>query len=100
MVCAQMVPTGLRGGWTRPPWLQGTSNPSGQLWRDYTMLVLSRKIGEKILIGKDISVTVVRVAQGMVRIGVEAPDELPIVREEIKDRPKRVASPDAATAKQ
>jgi carbon storage regulator len=50
------------------------------------MLVLSRKVGEKILIGDKISVTVVRVAQGIVRIGVEAPQDLPIVREEIKDK--------------
>lgn len=50
------------------------------------MLVLSRKVGEKILIGDNISVTVVRVAQGIVRIGVEAPQETPIVREEIKDQ--------------
>jgi carbon storage regulator len=50
------------------------------------MLVLSRKVGEKILIGDNISVTVVRVAQGVVRIGVEAPQNLPVVREEIKDR--------------
>ena len=48
------------------------------------MLVLSRKVGEKILIGDEIVVTVVRVAQGVVRIGVEAPKNLPIVREEIK----------------
>jgi carbon storage regulator len=50
------------------------------------MLVLSRKVGEKILIGDNISVTVVRVAQGIVRIGVEAPQDLPVVREEIKDQ--------------
>jgi len=50
------------------------------------MLVLSRKVGEKIWIGDHISVTVVRVAQGIVRIGVEAPQELPIVREEIKEK--------------
>jgi carbon storage regulator len=50
------------------------------------MLVLSRKVGEKILIGDHISVTVVRVAHGTVRIGVEAPDDLAIVREEIKDQ--------------
>lgn len=48
------------------------------------MLVLSRKVGEKILIGNQISVTVVRVGQGAVRIGVEAPEDLAIVREEIK----------------
>jgi len=55
------------------------------------MLVLSRKVGEKIFIGEKISVTVVRVAQGVVRIGVEAPDDLPILREEIKDQYKQAA---------
>ena len=48
------------------------------------MLVLSRKAGERILIGDHISVTVVRIAPGVVRIGIEAPDDLPIVREELK----------------
>ena len=63
------------------------------------MLVLSRKVGEKILIGDNISVTVVRVSQGTVRLGVEAPDDLSIVREEIKDqqparpRARNVTSP-------
>jgi len=47
------------------------------------MLVLSRKVGQRILIGDEIAVTVVRVAQGAVRIGIEAPDHLAIVREEI-----------------
>ena len=55
------------------------------------MLVLSRKVGEKILIGDQISVTVVRLGQGVVRIGVEAPDDLTIVREEIR-RPTSVES--------
>jgi len=48
------------------------------------MLVLSRKVGQRILIGDQIAVTVVRVAQGAVRIGIEAPDHLSIIREEIK----------------
>jgi carbon storage regulator len=47
------------------------------------MLVLSRKPGERILIGDKIAVTVVRIAPGIVRIGVEAPDGLPILREEL-----------------
>jgi carbon storage regulator len=51
------------------------------------MLVLSRKVGEKILIGDDIQITVVRVCQNTVRIGVEAPRSFQIVREEIKDLP-------------
>jgi carbon storage regulator len=49
------------------------------------MLVLSRKVGEKILIGDEIQITVVRVCQNTVRIGVEAPRRFQIVREEIKD---------------
>lgn len=47
------------------------------------MLVLSRKVGQKILIGDQIEVTVVRVSQGTVRIGVEAPENLTIVRQEL-----------------
>ena len=50
------------------------------------MLVLSRKVGERILIGDQISVTVVRIAGGGVRLGIEAPHELPIVREELKEQ--------------
>jgi carbon storage regulator len=48
------------------------------------MLVLSRKVGQRILIGDQITITVVRVAQGAVRIGIEAPEHMAIVREEIK----------------
>ncbi len=48
------------------------------------MLVLSRKVGEKILIGDEIVVTVVRVSPGVVRIGVDAPENLTIVRQEIQ----------------
>ena len=48
------------------------------------MLVLSRKIGEKILIGDDIAITVVRITGGGVRIGIDAPAELPVIREELK----------------
>lgn len=47
------------------------------------MLVLSRKVGERILIGPNIAVTVVRVTGGGVRLGIEAPPELPVVREEL-----------------
>ena len=50
------------------------------------MLVLSRKVGERIWIGEDISVTIVRITGGGVRLGIEAPHELPVVREELKKR--------------
>ena len=49
------------------------------------MLVLSRKVGERILIGPDIAVTVVRVTGGGVRLGIEAPPELPVAREELAE---------------
>jgi carbon storage regulator len=64
--------------------------------RRETMLVLSRKVGEKIFIGDNISVTVVRIAPGVVRIGVDAPSDLPIVREEIKGQVATLAEGDRA----
>ncbi len=48
------------------------------------MLVLSRKVGERIWIGENISVTVVRISGGGVRLGIDAPNELPVVREELR----------------
>lgn len=50
------------------------------------MLVLSRKVGERILIGEEISVTVVRLAGGVVRLGIEAPPHLPVLRDELHAR--------------
>lgn len=47
------------------------------------MLVLSRKPGERILIGDNVAVTIVRIGPNTVRLGIEAPRELQIVREEI-----------------
>ena len=50
------------------------------------MLVLSRKIGEQIVIGKDITVTIVEIKHGRVRLGVSAPPEVSIHREEVAMR--------------
>ena len=47
------------------------------------MLVLSRKPGERILIGENVSVTIVRIGPNTVRLGIDAPRELNIVREEL-----------------
>ena len=47
------------------------------------MLVLSRKVNESIRIGNDIVVTVVELSRGRVRLGIEAPKEVPVHREEI-----------------
>lgn len=47
------------------------------------MLVLSRKLNEKIVIGGDIVVTVVRIDRNQVRLGIEAPSDVRIFREEV-----------------
>ena len=50
------------------------------------MLVLSRKAGEKIQIGPDITVTVTRISETAVRIGIDAPSDVQIDRTEIVQR--------------
>ena len=50
------------------------------------MLVLSRKPGERILIGDDVAVTIVRIGPNAVRIGIEAPRHMNIVREELCEK--------------
>ena len=47
------------------------------------MLVLTRKLMEKLFIGDDICVTVVRLEGGQVRLGIEAPREISVVRAEL-----------------
>ena len=49
------------------------------------MLCLTRKIGEKLVIGNDIVVTVVSIDRNTVRLGFEADRSIPIVREELID---------------
>ncbi len=53
------------------------------------MLVVSRKVGERILIGEQITVTVIKVGSGGVRIGIQAPKELAVVREELAEQVRR-----------
>ena len=50
------------------------------------MLVLSRKVGDRILIGDDITITVGKVGGGSVRIGIDAPPHLPVVRRELNEQ--------------
>jgi carbon storage regulator len=47
------------------------------------MLVLSRKPGERILIGDNVTVTIVRIGPNNVRLGIDAPRDMNIVREEL-----------------
>lgn len=47
------------------------------------MLVLGRKTGERILIGEQIVISVVRIGPNNVKIGIDAPKEMNIVRDEL-----------------
>lgn len=61
------------------------------------MLVLSRKLGEKVYIGDNICITVVDIDRGKIRLGVEAPRDVPIYRQELlppnHPRPGAAAGP-------
>jgi carbon storage regulator len=61
------------------------------------MLVLTRKVGERIHIGEGIVVTVVRIQNDKVRLGIEAPSEVAIHREEVY---RRVHAQHAANTEQ
>jgi carbon storage regulator len=55
------------------------------------MLVLTRRLGEEILIGDDIRVTIVGLQGGQVRVGVSAPRVVPVKRRELDERRPREA---------
>ncbi|MCA9106357.1 MAG: carbon storage regulator CsrA [Pirellulaceae bacterium] len=59
------------------------------------MLVLSRKKNESIVINDDITIVVVEIRGDKVRLGVEAPKEVPVHRREVYDAIKRVDAPAA-----
>lgn len=53
--------------------------------REPTMLVLSRNKGQEIVIGEDISIVILEVRGERVRVGIDAPAEIPVHRREVKD---------------
>ncbi len=59
------------------------------------MLVLSRKLGEKIYISENICITVVDIDRGKIRLGIEAPREVPIFRQELLQGKDKKAPPAA-----
>ena len=50
------------------------------------MLILTRKLGEKITIGDDITITIVEIKGAQVKLGVEAPKHVEIHRQEVYER--------------
>ena len=59
------------------------------------MLVLSRKVGERIQVGDQISVVIVRINGNAVRVGIEAPTDMTVIRAELQ---QRTSQPVIATA--
>jgi carbon storage regulator len=63
---------------------------------DFRMLVLTRKLGEKILIGDDVTITVVDIGKSRLKLGIEAPAGHHILRSELVVGPDQGATrPDA-----
>lgn len=50
------------------------------------MLVLNRKLGESIMLGDNIEIRILEMADGKVKIGIEAPGDLTILRKEVYDQ--------------
>jgi carbon storage regulator len=59
------------------------------------MLILTRRTGETVMIGNDVTLTVLGVKGNQVRIGINAPKSVPVHREEIYERIKRELQGDA-----
>lgn len=56
------------------------------------MLILTRDVGETLMIGDDVTVTVLGVKGNQVRIGIDAPRKIPVHRKEIYERIKNERS--------
>jgi carbon storage regulator len=64
------------------------------------MLVLTRKVGERIQLGYNITVTLVKINGSVVRIGIDAPPEMVVVRQELAEGKKSQAIGVSVAAKE
>lgn len=67
----------------------GRPTPSDTGTAEKSMLILTRRVGETLMIGEDVSVTVLGVKGNQVRIGINAPQDVAVHREEIFQRIQR-----------
>jgi carbon storage regulator len=61
------------------------------------MLVLTRRVGEALIVGNDVSVTILGVKGNQIRIGVNAPRNVTVHREEVYERIRREQRPAIST---
>ncbi|HUL19002.1 MAG TPA: carbon storage regulator CsrA [Steroidobacteraceae bacterium] len=62
------------------------------------MLILTRRVGETVMIGDDVTITVLGVKGNQVRVGINAPKHVAVHREEIYERIKREQQPEDVTS--
>jgi carbon storage regulator len=70
-------------------WTMDMRRGTAQTGRSIVMLILTRRVGETLMIGDAVSVTVLGVKGNQVRIGINAPKDVAVHREEIYQRIKR-----------
>ena len=70
--------------------------PDPPLTEEYLMLVLTRKAGESIVIDDQIKITVLDIGGGKIRLGIDAPREVPVDRAEVHARRLEFADVDRA----
>jgi len=62
------------------------------------MLVLTRKVSERIQIGDDVTLTIVRIDGNKVRIGIEAPEHIKVKRDELAPKAERASASNLSIA--
>lgn len=67
-----------------------------ELLKEEVMLVLSRKVGEKLVIDGNITVEVVRIQGNRITLGIAAPSDVKILRGELAERPERATENEAS----